>query len=121
MAKDETTIEIYRGDTAAFHFHREDASGAVIMAQADSVFFTVKEKGKEYETAYAFQKSGEDFSMDSNGEYRFIIEPTDTDEMDFRKLYSYDLEVIADDVKTTIASGLFVLKTEVTHAANEGE
>ena len=38
-----------------------------------------------------------------------------------RKLYSYDLEVIADDVKSTIASGLFVLKTEVTHAANEGE
>ena len=121
MAKDETTIEIYRGDTAAFHFHREDANGAVITTEADSLFFTVKEKGKEYETAYAFQKSGDDFSMDANGEYHFTIEPTDTDDMDFRKLYAYDLEVIADDVKTTIASGLFILKTEVTHAANEGE
>ena len=121
MAKDPTTIELYRGDTASFHFHREDANGAVIMTPADSIFFTVKEKGKEYETAYALQKSGEDFSMDEAGEYHFTLAPEDTNDLDFRKLYTYDIEVITNDVKTTIASGMFVLKTEVTHVANEGE
>lgn len=121
MAKDPTTIEFYRGDTASFHFHREDANGEVIMTRADRIFFTVKLKSKVYEIPYAFQKRDEDFTFDENGEYHFTIEPEDTNDLDFRELYLYDLEVITDGVKTTIASGLLILKTEVTDAANEGD
>ena len=114
-------ITFHRGDTANFHFHREFADGTVITERADRIYFTVKERGKEAQPNFVLQKKNEDFTFEENGEYHFTITPTDTNGLVFEKVYSYDIEVIDGGVKTTIASGDFVLKKEVTTQADEGE
>lgn len=120
MAKDPTTITMTKGDTATYHFHREDAEGKVIVAKADKVYFTVKKYSAVKDTPIIFQKTIEDMDFNENNhEYQFTINPEDTDEMNHREQYIYDLEVIANDIKTTIAKGRFVLSFEVTAAGDE--
>ena len=120
MAKDPTTIAMTKGDTATFHFHREDADGKVIITKADKVFFTVKKYNTTKDTAVVFQKTIEDMDFDDNNhEYHFTINPEDTDQMEHRVQYIYDLEVIANGIKTTIAKGRFELEYEVTAAGDE--
>lgn len=114
-------ITFHRGDTANFHFHRSYANGTVIMERADRIYFTVKERGKEAEPNFVLQKKNTDFTFDEAGEYHFTITPADTNNLVFEKVYSYDIEVITGGVKTTIGSGDFVLKKEVTTQADEGE
>lgn len=106
-----------RGDTAKFNFQRLDADGQVITTIADEVFFTVK--GSPRNTYPEFQIRLEDMTFDEDGTYHFTVEPTDTNNLDFTKEHWYDLEVIQDGIKTTIAFGEFNLKPEVTWAINE--
>lgn len=116
----DNSISFYRGDTARLHFHREDQDGGVIMERAQHIFFTVKKKGFEEKAGFVLQKKDNDFSFDENGEYHFTINATDTDKMESSQQYTYDIEVINNGVKTTIASGALYLKTEVTTTADEG-
>lgn len=112
-------IKMTRGDYAAFHFHREDAEGKVILEKATAVYFTVKVSAQD--ETLAFQKTLDDMTFDENGEYHFAVEPTDTNGLGYGD-YVYDLEVIAsDNPKQTIAKGKFVLDWESTWASNEGE
>lgn len=119
MAKDPTTISMTKGDTATFHFHREDAEGKVITTKPDRIYFTVKAYNSVKDMPVIFQKTIDDFTFDENSEYHFTIEPTDTNGMDYRGEFLYDIEVIADNVKTTIAKGHFDLTYEVTAAGDE--
>ena len=116
---DDTTnyLRVTRGDTAKFHFHREDAEGETITFKADKIFFSVKNKPEQSEVV--FQKTIDDMEFDEEYEYHFTIEPEDTDPLNFHDKYYYDLEVIDDGVKTTISYGRFILDPEVTHAGNE--
>lgn len=114
-------ISMIRGDSATFHFHREDADGAVITEAPSAIFFTVK--GSFDDDGFVLQKTLDDMTIDSAYEYHFTILPVDTNELEFGD-YVYDLEVIRDDSandKQTIAKGSFVLETEVTYASNEEE
>ena len=111
-------IQIIRGDTARFKFQRLDSNGEPIMTRANSVFFTVK-------VDYRFpdiviQKTLKDMTLDENGVYRFTLDPVDTDGLHFRDYY-YDLEIITENTKTTIAYGRFIINPEVTWAQNESE
>lgn len=112
-------ISMIRGDSATFHFHREDADGSVITVPPTAIYFTVKESFDD--EGFVIQKTLEDMTIDSAYEYHLTILPDDTNELEFGE-YVYDLEVIRDIIgtdKQTIAKGSFTLETEVTYAANE--
>lgn len=109
-------LSMTRGDTATFHFHREDAEGKIIKIKATELFFTVKPNSED--NAFVIQKRIGDFTFDDDFEYHFTIEPEDTNELAYGD-YIYDLEVIDDSGKHTISKGIFVLTWESTWASNE--
>lgn len=112
-------ISMVRGDSATFHFHREDADGSIITTAPTAIYFTVKASFED--ESFVFQKTLEDMTIDDRNEYHFTIDPADTNGLDFGD-YVYDLEVIRNEAATdkqTIAKGLFRLETEVTYASNE--
>lgn len=111
------TIKLIRGDTAKFKFQRLDANGDAIMTIADELYFTVKENTKT--KGFILQKTLDDMDFDGEGFYHFTIEPEDTNNLQYWN-YAYDVEVIQNDVKTTVSIGKFVLLPEVTWAQNEG-
>lgn len=115
------SLSMIRGDSATFHFHREDADGTVITETPTDVFFTVKESFDD--DGFVIQKKLSDGSItiDQNYEYHFTILPDDTNELEFGD-YVYDVEVIRNEAgtdKQTISKGSFNLETEVTYAINE--
>lgn len=109
-------IEQTRGDTGRYKFSRKDEDGSIIATRPDAMWFTVKTTYKV--PCMVLQKTLEDMEMDGEGVWRFTIEPTDTNNLNFGS-YDYDLEVIQDGAKTTISGGEFRLLKEVTWAANE--
>lgn len=110
-------LELIRGDTAKFKFQRIDADGNPIMTVANELYFTVKENTKT--KPFVFQKTLDDMTFDEEGFYHFVIEPEDTNGLQYWD-YSYDVEVIQNGVKTTVAIGKFNLLPEVTWVQNEG-
>lgn len=113
------TLSMIRGDSATFHFHREDADGKVIITTPQEIYFTVKASFDD--AGFVIQKRLADMTVDSVGEYSFTILPTDTNALDFGE-YVYDLEVVRNAEATdkqTISKGIFELETEVTYAINE--
>lgn len=113
-----SALQMIRGDTAKFKFQRLDADSQVITLTPDSLYFTVKETVNKL--AIVFQKTLDDMTIDSDGTYHFVIEPTDTNGLQYGN-YAYDLEVIQDGVKSTISIGKFVITPEVTWVQNEEE
>lgn len=112
-------ISMIRGDSATFHFHREDAEGKVIIETPEEIYFTVKASFEDED--FVIQKRLADMTVDTVGEYSFTILPTDTNALDFGE-YVYDLEVIRNAEATdkqTISKGIFLIETEVTYASNE--
>lgn len=107
-------LKIIRGDTKFYKFKRTDKNKEVILEKADRIYFTVKDLTKQI----IFQKTIDDMLFDENGIYHFRINPEDTDSADFGD-YDYDLEVIADGVKRTLALGTFKIDKEVTYAQDE--
>ena len=116
---DETPgISMTRGDTAKFKFQRKDNNGDIITTRPDEIFFTVKSNPKNLE--FVFQKTKDDMVFDLDGTIHFTITPDDTNQLDWKRSYYYDIEVIVSGVKTTISYGSFVLRPEVTWVENEG-
>lgn len=114
-------IGMTRGDSKAYKFQRKykDANGVIhpITQIADKVFFTVKKSYRNQE--FLLQKRLSDMTFDENAFYHFMINPEDTNNIDFGT-YVYDVEVITNGHKFTISSGNFVLGYENTWASNEG-
>lgn len=111
-----TIISQIRGDTKGYKFQRIDSNGSVIMTPPDKLYFTVK---KTYESQeMLIQKRLPDFEIDSQGFYHFVILPTETNDLQYGK-YVFDIEVIVEGVKTTVARGDFILESEVTFADDE--
>ena len=109
-------MELIRGDTGKYRFQRKDVNGDVITEKADEVYFTVKTNG--YSDNVLIQKTIDDMEFDEEYYYHFTIEPYNTDELEFGT-YQYDIEVIQDDLKTTIARGELVIEEEITWASDE--
>lgn len=111
-------IEIIRGDTKTLKFQRKSKAGELITEKPDKMFFTVK-KGC-YTKDYLFQKRLDtDISYNEDDNYyRFTIEPSDTDELDYGD-YVFDIEIITGEVVKTIAKGTLKILEEVTFAENE--
>lgn len=107
-------LRMIRGDTKFYKFRRRNKDHEIILEKADKIYFTVKDLTKQI----LFQKTIEDMSFDDEGVYHFIIEPEDTDGIDFGD-YEYDLEVIADGAKRTLALGMIKIDKEVTYVQDE--
>lgn len=110
-------MELIRGDTGVYKFQRHDADGKVIMEKADEIYFTVKTNG--YSDEVLLQKTIEDMDFDQNGYYHFIIQSSDTDNLNFGT-YQYDIEIIQNGMKTTVARDEFILEEEITWVIDEG-
>lgn len=110
-------LEQIRGDTIKYYFQRLDAEGNVITDTPESLYFTVK---KDYKTKDFFiQKTLADMAFDTtDSTWHFTLDPADTDNMKYGT-YVYDVQVVQDGIKTTIAKGDFVLEEEVTFVTNE--
>lgn len=112
------SLDMVRGDTAQFKFIRLDIEGNPILTQADEVYFTVK--GSASNTDAELQVRKDDMTFDSTtGQYTFVVKPEMTNGLSFKSKHYYDVEVIDNGVKTTIAFGEFILKPEITWAVNE--
>ena len=105
-----------RGDTKRYYFQRLNADGDPITERPDKLYFTVKKKTTD--KVVLIQKTLDDMQVDDDGTYHFTIEPEDTDELKYMN-YVFDIEVITDGVKTTIAKGGFTIEDEVTFAEDE--
>lgn len=116
---DPTTIAMTRGDTSKWYFQRKDNDGEVITTAPDKLFFTVKSDPRNLSPV--FQIGFNQMTFDEDGTIHFTILPGMTNNLDWRKQYWYDIEVIDGGVKTTISYGKFTLRPEVTWAENEGE
>lgn len=108
-------IEIIRGDTCPFSFKRRDKNNDVITEPADKLYFTIKQSYQTDEVL--IQKTIDDMSFD-DGTYRFVIEPEDTNDMEYG-IYVFDIEVITDEYKQTIARGQIRISEEVTFQEDE--
>ena len=112
------TLSQTRGDTRGYYFKRIDGDGQVITTAPNSLYFTVK--SSFFTQQVVFQKKLEDMTVDEDGTYHFVIEPKDTESLDYGS-YVWDIQVTQDNVVTTIAKGTLNLTHEATWASNEGE
>ena len=76
--------------------------------------------GQTQDISQAIQKTLENgIIKDEENYYHVEILPEDTNDLKYKE-YVYDLEVITDTYKKTIASGTLLLKEETTFVVNEG-
>lgn len=108
-------MEITRGDTKALYFQRK-VNGEPILTEAQEVYFTIK--NNYYEKNYLIQKTLDDMTFDEEGKYHFVINPEDTDKLNYGD-YVFDIEVKTDTYTKTIAKGIFKITEEVTFVENE--
>lgn len=111
-----------RGDTKHLKINVRDDQEQLIDFDLDDVYMTVKKNFTD--TSYKFQKSltAGTITKDSNGVYKTVIMPEDTDSLAYGR-YVFDIEVIKGDrsaptFKTTKV-GEFIIDNESTFARNE--
>ena len=112
-------ITMARGDVFSFSFGLY-IDGVLSTEEMDNVYFTVK--SSHYMHNPLFQKKCSDGSIasDTHGSYTVIINPEDTDGLDFGD-YVFDIEVVKlPGIKRTF-TGTLSLTEEVTHRSNEEE
>lgn len=114
----EQTLEFTRGDTCRLKFKRLDRDKQVIEHIPNKLYFTVKKNHLSNDVV--FQKTlGNGITYDDTDKYYHIkINPDDTNGLPYYK-YVFDIEVITDSYKQTIASGAIILKQETTFVGNE--
>jgi hypothetical protein len=102
-----------RGDTQSFELEITENNESVTV---DSIYFTVKNDTHTEEVL--FQKKLNDGITLTNDVYNITIDPSDTDNLDYGR-YAYDIEIIKNSIKKTIAVGVLDIKEEVTFVINE--
>jgi len=118
MTPKEFEFEFPRGDNCPFTFVlTDDDKQAIDDMTSTNIYFTVKTSPNE--SNYLFQKTlnGGTITQDGN-QYTLMIDPTDTDSLDYGS-YWYDVSLVGTDFKTTILIGRMTLTNEVTFASNE--
>ncbi|MGN1352219.1 MAG: hypothetical protein ACI4VE_05555 [Clostridia bacterium] len=106
-------LSIVRGDTQALELEITDNNTPTTV---DSIYFTVKNDTNTDEVL--FQKKLNDGISLTDNIYNIIIDPSDTDELDYGR-YAYDIEIIKNSVKKTILVGILEISEEVTFTNNE--
>lgn len=106
-------FSMVRGDTQSFELEITENNESVTV---DSIYFTVKNDAHTDEVL--FQKKLNDGITLTNDVYNITIDPSDTDSLDYGR-YAYDIEIIKNSIKKTIAVGVLDIKEEVTFVINE--
>lgn len=107
-----------RGDIHPVRFVVYDEDDQVTNIDFTQIYMSCKKSVKD--TNVLFQKTLSDGTIVKvgNGDYKFRIEPEDTNNLQFGE-YVFDIELIyEDEIKQTIC-GTLRLSEEVTTAANE--
>ena len=112
-------IVMPRGDLRRVTFSVLDTDGQPYDGTLSEIFVTVKDNFRQKNARFQKTLTGGDITDLSEGEYRFTIEPEDTDGLSFGQ-YAFDIEVIGENIKQTF-TGILRLTEEATHACNEGE
>ena len=97
-------IVMPRGDIRLIRFQVIDfQTGERSQVDFDEIYMTVKKS--IYERNYIFQKrlsDGDIVKLDA-GDYQIRLEASDTDQLDFNKVYPFDIELIyEDEIKQTV-------------------
>ena len=111
-------IEMARGDSHGFTVGVYEEGAEETPIAVDNIFFTVKKH--YYDKNFVIQKrldEGTITEYEANI-YTIMIDPSDTDDLDFGK-YDFDIEVIIETNKKKTFSGVLDLLKEVTHRRNE--
>lgn len=106
-------FSMVRGDTQSFELEITENNESVTV---DSIYFTVKNDTHTDEVL--FQKKLNDGITLTNDVYNITIDPSDTDSLDYGR-YAYDIEIIKNSIKKTIAVGVLDIKEKVTFVINE--
>lgn len=106
-------FSMVRGDTQSFELEITENNESVTV---DNIYFTVKNDTHTDEVL--FQKKLNDGITLTNDVYNITIDPSDTDSLDYGR-YAYDIEIIKNSIKKTIAVGVLDIKEEVTFVINE--
>lgn len=110
------TKYMVRGDSKAYKFQRKDREGNILTDTPTTLFFTVKTSFKTQE--YVLQKNLENMYITQDGYWHFFLNPEDTEDLPYGK-YCWDIQVVQDGFKTTIARGYLFLTDESTWKENE--
>lgn len=118
MEPKEFDFEFPRGDNCPLTFVlTDDEKNAIDTMEDTNIYFTVKTSFTEPDAL--IQKTYNGGTITKNGnQYTLIINPTDTDNLDYGS-YVYDVSLVGQDFKTTILIGRMTLTNEVTFASNE--
>lgn len=106
-------LSMVRGDTQSFELEITENNTPVTV---DSIYFTVKNDVHTDEVL--FQKKINDGITLIDNIYNIIINPSDTDNLDYGR-YVYDIEIIKNSVKKTIVVGVLEISEEITFTSNE--
>lgn len=112
-------ITMPRGDLLTKSFIIRAPDKTPYTEQLDEVYLTVKKSFRDRN--FKFQKRMSNGGIDyvGDGRYQFVIQPEDTNGLDFGD-YDFDIEIVKiGEIKKTFA-GKLILTSESTHAVNEG-
>lgn len=105
-----------RGDSKGYKFKRINKEGETISDTPSTLFFTLK---TSFNTEQAIvQKKLDQMSQTQDGYWHFRLNPEDTEDLPYGK-YCWDIQVVQDGYKTTIARGYLELTNESTWEVNE--
>lgn len=107
---------LIRGDSRGFKFQRKNYQQEAITDTPETLFFTVKTSFKVVD--YLFQKKLDNMWMTQDGYWHFKLNPQDTESLPYGK-YCWDVQVVQNGFKTTIARGYLKLLDESTFKENE--
>ena len=113
MKKIYKIYEIIRGNTGGFVVEITENN---IPLEVDAMYLTVKDNWEEENVI--FQKKLSSEITYQEGKYYIVINPEDTDSLEYGR-YCYDIKFIIDGIEKTIEKGVFLVSEAVTHLCNE--
>ena len=116
------SITMPRGDIRLIRFQVNDLqTGQLSQIDFDEIYMTTKEN--IYERGFIFQKRLSNGGIEKLGvgDYQIKLIPSDTESMDFNKVYPFDIELVYEDEVKQTEYGELVLTPEVTCPWNEVE
>lgn len=105
-------IKFFRGDDHKVAFTFTKYNGPI-----DKMYFTVKDEARKV----MLQKTLDNGITKDGDSYIVTFKPSDTDKMDFWLKMIYDIEIIVNGSKHTIAKDEFILEEDITTPAEEVE
>lgn len=112
-------FEFVRGDTYSVKFQITDADKSVLVLEdGDELIFTMKTSYKTNKATLQKRLSKGEITATEDGYYHITFSHLDTAELKYGT-YVYDIQLMSEDLVSTIALGSVTLTEEATFLANE--